>query len=89
MQEQYKDTLNINEQNVACDTSQHCKCPSCFGGLGSHTYNLLPTLPHVFEACEDLKTLLDKYKEVHPTHPLAEGKYPYRNRNKNIIHIFC
>lgn len=89
MQEQFKDNLNINDQMLYKIAHNIASVPLILEELEATLLHLLPTLPYVFEIREDLKTLLDKYKELHPTRPLAKGKDPYRNHNKNIIHIFC
>ena len=89
MQEQFKDILNINDQMLYEIAHNIASVPLILEELEATLLHLSTTLPHVFETCEDLKTLLDKYKELHPICLLAQGDYPYINHNKNIIHIFC
>ncbi len=72
LRKQFKGTLNINEEPFyvnAHDTESICPV---LEELEATLTSLLPTLPRVFKACEDLQKYLDEYKETNPTHTLVK-----------------
>ena len=77
LREQFQSTLNINKELFYVDARHPESIRPVSEELETTLFGLLQNLPHVFEACEDLRKFLDEYKEVNPTHTSGEmGSIP-------------